>query len=80
LQGHAVNKFKPNSKDRFEPTVLISFIKRFTGVEIIFYSNTKCESWVKVSDAFSGWQTVGKGVPQGSGLGPMFFNIFSIAV
>ena len=30
---------------------------------------------VKVGDAFSGWQTVGRGVSQGSVLSPMFFNI-----
>ena len=31
---------------------------------------------VKVGDAYSSWQTVRRSVPQGTVLGPMFFNIF----
>ena len=42
---------------------------------ILSYLSTK-QQRVRVGEMYSSWQTTSKGVPQGSVLGPMLFNVF----
>ena len=63
-----------------------SFIHHIFVDPLLLYYKSSCEllisylsnrsQRVKVGNAKSGWESTVKGFPQGSGLGPLLFNIF----
>ena len=48
--------------------------KNACGMIVSYLSNRR--RWVKISGEVSNWSTINRGVPQGSVLGPLLFNLF----